>query len=49
MASRDHQFDEAEALLAAADWHGEGLHVWNPIWKVTGAASPTSAHCTVMT
>ena len=45
-----HQLDEAQAQLPATDVrHEDGLHVWNPIWKVTGAASPTSAHCTVTT
>ncbi len=45
-----HELDEAQAVLLPRRFVMRmRLHVWNPIWKVTGAASPTSAHCTVTT
>ena len=39
----DHQFHEAHAALSVH------RHVWNPIWKVMGAASPASTHWTMTT
>ncbi len=48
MAKRNHQFDETESSLQTAN-DAMCVHVWKPIWKLTGAASPASAQRTVMT